>query len=64
MICGAGAATWHEYQSGRSFRDTHVPRRFFSMVGTVQHMAFYCARIDRERAKGTRWAKRVFRPAA
>jgi REP element-mobilizing transposase RayT len=39
-------------------------RRFFAMVGTVQHMAVYCARIDRERAKGTRWASKVFRPAA
>lgn len=39
-------------------------RRFFSMVGTVQRMAFYCARTDRERAKGTNWAKQVFRPAA
>ena len=39
-------------------------RRFFTMVGTVQRMAFYCARIDRERAKGTGWAKKVFRSAA
>lgn len=42
----------------------HYHRHFFSMVGTVQRMAFYCARIDRERAKGTRWAKKVFRSAA
>jgi hypothetical protein len=34
------------------------------MVGTVQRMAFYCARIDRERAKGTGWAKKAFRSAA
>jgi hypothetical protein len=32
---------------------THYRRHFFTMVGTVQRMTCYCARIDRTRAKGT-----------
>jgi hypothetical protein len=39
-------------------------RRFFTMVGTVQRIAIYCARVDRVRAKGTGWAKKAFRSAA
>ncbi len=42
----------------------HYHRHFFTMVGHVQWIAVYCARTDRDKAKGTRWAKRVFRTAA
>ena len=40
------------------------PRRFFAMVGTVHAIDVYCARTDRDHAKGRTWAARVFRPAA
>ena len=39
-------------------------RHFFSMVGEAHRIALHCARVDRERAKGSRWAKKAFRPAA
>lgn len=39
-------------------------RHFFSMVGHVHRIALHCARVDRDKAKGTAWARRVFRPAA
>jgi hypothetical protein len=39
-------------------------RHFFSMVGHVHRIAIYCARVDRDRAKGSAWARKVFRPAA
>lgn len=34
--------------------------RFFAMVGSVQHIDIYCARTDRDRARGRPWAARVF----
>jgi hypothetical protein len=42
----------------------HYRRHFFAMVGTVHQIALYCARVDRDRAKGTGWAARVFHSAA
>jgi len=39
-------------------------RRFFSMVGSVHAIDVYCARTDREQAKGCDWAGRVFRDCA
>lgn len=43
---------------------TNYHRHFFSMVGEVQRIAIHCARTDRDKAKGSNWAKQVFRPAA
>jgi len=43
---------------------TNYRRHFFSMVGHVQRIALYCARVDRDKAKGSAWARKVFRPAA
>ncbi len=42
----------------------HYRRHFFAMVGHVQRIALHCARTDRDKAKGTVWARRVFRRAA
>lgn len=39
-------------------------RRFFSMIGCVHRIEIHCARTDRDQAKGTRWAARVFRNCA
>lgn len=39
-------------------------KRFFSMIGCVHRIELYCARTDRDRAKGTRWAAQVFRDCA
>jgi putative transposase len=39
-------------------------RRFFTMVGAVHSIDVYCARTDRDHAKGRTWAARAFRPAA
>lgn len=39
-------------------------QRFFSMVGCVHQIEIYCARTDRDRAKGHRWAARAFRSSA
>jgi len=46
----------------RAVRDYR--RRFFSMVGSVHAIDVYCARTDREQAKGSDWAARVFRDCA
>ena len=40
------------------------PRRFFAMVGTVHAIDVYCARTDRDHAKGRTWAARAFRAVA
>ena len=42
----------------------HYPRRFFAMVGAVHSIDVYCARTDRDHAKGRAWAARAFRSAA
>jgi hypothetical protein len=42
----------------------HYPRRFFAMVGAVQSIDVYCARTDRDHAKGRQWAACAFRSAA
>lgn len=42
---------------------TNYRRHFFTMVGEVHRIALHCARVDRERAKGSRWATKVFRSA-
>jgi hypothetical protein len=39
-------------------------RRFFTMVGCVHQIAVCCARTDRRQAKGSAWARRVFRNCA
>jgi hypothetical protein len=39
-------------------------RRFFTMVGCVHQIAVCCARTDRLQAKGSTWARRVFRGCA
>jgi hypothetical protein len=39
-------------------------RHFFSMVGHVHRIALHCARIDRDHAKGSAWAAKVFRTSA
>ncbi|MFN8625979.1 MAG: transposase [Candidatus Binatia bacterium] len=43
---------------------TNYRRHFFALVGHVHRIAVHCARTDREKAKGSTWAKRVFRRAA
>jgi len=40
------------------------PKRFFAMIGCVHRIEIYCARTDRDRAKGSRWAAQVFRNCA
>jgi len=42
----------------------HYHRRFFAMVGAVHSIDVYCARTDRDHAKGRAWAARAFRSAA
>lgn len=42
----------------------HFHRRFFAMVGCVHEIDIYCARTDRDRAKGRRWAATAFRSSA
>jgi len=42
----------------------HYRYRFFTMVGCVHKIAVCCARTDREQAKGSAWARRVFRNCA
>ena len=49
----------HWLETIRSYR-----KRFFSMIGCVHRIALHCARTDRDQAKGTRWAARVFRNCA
>ncbi|MFN8626081.1 MAG: transposase [Candidatus Binatia bacterium] len=49
----------HWVETVRDYR-----RHFFTMVGHVQRIAIHCARTDRDRAKGSVWARRVFRRAA
>jgi REP element-mobilizing transposase RayT len=39
-------------------------RHFFAMVGHVHRIAVHCARIDRDQAKGSAWAAKVFRASA
>jgi hypothetical protein len=40
------------------------PKRFFAMIGCVHRIEVYCARTDRDQAKGSRWAAQVFRNCA
>jgi REP-associated tyrosine transposase len=54
-----GIESRHWVETVRNYR-----RHFFSMVGHVHRIAIYCARVDRDRAKGSAWARKVFRPAA
>jgi len=54
-----GIESEHWVETVKNYR-----RHFFSMVGHVHRIALYCARVDREKAKGSAWAKKVFRPAA
>jgi hypothetical protein len=42
----------------------HYHRHFFAMVGHVHRIAVHCARIDRQQAKGSAWAAKVFRDSA
>jgi hypothetical protein len=49
----------HWLETIRSYR-----KRFFSMIGCVHRIELHCARTDRDQAKGTRWAARVFRNCA
>jgi hypothetical protein len=39
-------------------------RHFFTMVGHVHQIDVYCARTDRQQAKGTAWAAKLFRDSA
>jgi hypothetical protein len=39
-------------------------RHFFTMVGHVHRIAVHCARTDRQQAKGTVWAAKLFRDSA
>ena len=54
-----GIRSEHWVETVKNYR-----RHFFSMVGEAHRIALHCARLDRERAKGSGWAKKVFRPAA
>jgi putative transposase len=54
-----GIRSEHWVETVKNYR-----RHFFSMVGHVHRIAIHCARVDRDKAKGSTWAKRVFRPAA
>jgi hypothetical protein len=54
-----GIESEHWVETVRNYR-----RHFFSMVGHVHRIALYCARVDRDKAKGSTWARKVFRPAA
>lgn len=54
-----GIASEHWVESIKSYR-----RHFFSIVGHVDQIEIYCARTDRSLAKGSRWAKKLFRRAA
>ena len=49
----------HWVEAVRTYR-----KRFFSMIGCVHRIELHCARTDRDRAKGSRWAARVFRNCA
>jgi len=42
----------------------HYARRFFAMVGAVDSIDVYCARTDRDHAKGRAWAAQAFPTAA
>lgn len=39
-------------------------RRFYAMVGHLQRITVYCARTERNRAKGSAWAAKLFRQSA
>jgi len=39
-------------------------QHFFAMVGCVHQINVYCARTDRDHAKGRRWAAQAFRDTA
>jgi hypothetical protein len=54
-----GIESEHWVETVKNYR-----RHFFSMVGHVHRIAIYCARVDRDKAKGSAWAKKVFRSAA
>ena len=49
----------HWLETIRTYR-----QRFFSMIGCVHRIELHRARTDRDQAKGTRWAARVFRNCA
>lgn len=59
LLESVGIASQHWLPSIREYR-----RRFFAMVGAVHSIDVYCARTDRDHAKGRAWAARVFRSAA
>ena len=59
LLEGLGIASEHWLSCIRDYR-----RRFFAMVGTVHAIDVYCARTDRDHAKGRAWAARAFPPAA
>lgn len=54
-----GIESEHWLETVKNYR-----RHFFSMVGHVQRIEIYCARVDRDKAKGSAWAKKLFRSAA
>ena len=54
-----GIRSEHWLETIRTYR-----QRFFSMIGCVHRIELHCARTDRDQAKGTRWAARVFRNCA
>lgn len=54
-----GVRSEHWLETIRTYR-----QRFFSMIGCVHRIELHCARTDRDQAKGTRWAARVFRNCA
>jgi len=59
VLEGLGIASEHWLECLRFYG-----RRFFAMVGAVHAIDVYCARTDRDHAKGRTWAARVFRTAA
>jgi len=59
VLALVGIRSEHWVETVKNYR-----RHFFSMVGQVQRSAIYCARTDRDKAKGSSWAKQAFRPAA
>jgi hypothetical protein len=59
VLEGLGIASEHWLECIR-----HYGRRFFALVGGVHAIDVYCARTDRDHAKGRRWAARAFRIAA
>ena len=54
-----GIESEHWLETVKNYR-----RHFFSMVGHVHRIEIYCARVDRDKAKGSAWARKLFRAAA